>query len=374
MVNALIVGVLAVISSYGWWEYAVGQQRDAVAAINSVGGEVLYDWQWSNGRPLPRPARPRWPDWVVNVLGPDFLGRVVAVNLSRAGLSANNDLISDVGRLRHLEHLTLGQSAITGKGLAPLRDLTRLKTLYVWDTRVSAADLVYLEKMVKLEELVLPRIPLSDADLAHFARLTKLKGLILSGNRITNDGLAHLAAIKDMQFLTLQQTSVTSLEPIRALTRLKQLNLAGSPIDDAGLKPASAFHDLEMLWLNQTRVTDAGMAFISGLPDLKLIDLKHTRTGDAGLRLLCGLPRIINLAADDTDVSDAGLASVADRLNQSPCQNLSVSGPRVTAEGMRALSAKLTHTQLMGVGRFFQSARPRVMFQQGTGVDDDMPK
>ena len=373
-VNALIVAVLAVISSYGWWEHSVGTQRDAVAAIKSAGGEAHYDWQWSNGRLLRSGARPRWPEWLVSALGPDFFGHIVAVNLNNSRVFADDALMMNVGRLHRLEHLSVGRGAVTEKGFASLRDLTRLKTLYLLDRPVSASDLAFLEKMADLEELWFPPTRFTDADAAHFAGLTKLKYLAMSGEGLTNAGLTHLASMTEMQYLSLHQTSVTSLEPIRALTRLKHLELTGSPIDDAGLQPASAFQDLEMLALDRTRITDTGLACVRGLPLLKSLDLTRTRVGDNGLRLLCALPRITDLILSETEVSDAGLASLTDQVNGSTCRILWVSGRRLTQAGLIAFTAKLTHTQVVGTRGLIPFGRSGFVNQNRNGVDEELPQ
>jgi hypothetical protein len=183
------------------------------------------------------------------------------------------------------------------------------------------------------------------AVLAHLAGLTKLKRLRLSGKQVTNAGLAHLGAMRQMEHLSLRQTRITTLEPIRAMTQLKFLDLVGSPIDDAGLKPVTGFTKLELLWLGSTRVSDAGLVHLDGLPNLMFLDLDRTSVSDSGLGLLCNLPRLNRLNLYATKVTDAGLA---DKLGGTTCRDLVVSGPDVTPAKLDLLRAKFPGMKIMG--------------------------
>jgi hypothetical protein len=61
-VRGLIVLVLVVGAGLGWIVREAHIQRDAVAAITTIGGEVNYDWEWCDGAPVPgaQPSAPRW--------------------------------------------------------------------------------------------------------------------------------------------------------------------------------------------------------------------------------------------------------------------------------------------------------------------------
>jgi hypothetical protein len=317
-VNALVVVVLSIVVLYACWEYVIGTQRNAVAAIIKADGAVSYDWEWKKARPVRTGTEPPWPRWVVNLLGPDFCGRVVAVYLS--GSNADDALLIHVGRLTRLQHLNLyGNIAVTGTGL------------------------VHLENLTALEELVLPEFPFSDNDLAHLAGLSKLKSLDLSSDRISNAGLLHLANMRQLESLSLRKTRITTLEPIRGLTQLTHLDLSGSPIDDEGLRPLECFTGLQTLLLSQTRVTDVGIAHLSGLSSLMRVELNETSVGDAGARLLVDLPLLNYLNLYDTQVTDPGLASLAPRLNRSAIQFLVVPG-----QGAEDLQKNLPRVQVVG--------------------------
>ena len=178
--------------------------------------------------------------------------------------------------------------------------------------------------------------------------MTSLKRLNLSGQGITNAGLVHLGAMVAMEELSLRDTGITSLEPLRGSTNLKHLDLVGSPIDDRGLRTVAEFQKLELLWLGGSQVSDAGLAHLKALPNLRILDLDRTKVGDAGLAFVCSLPRISTLNLFSTQVTDAGLAGVCERLGQTPCSDLVVSGPNVTASGIEFLRSKLPGIRVTG--------------------------
>ncbi len=322
--NTLGVAALALVVLWGFWEAVLGPQRNAVAAVHKANGSVTYDWEWNNGRPARPSAEPPWPRWLVDTLGQDAFGNVVAVELF--AVHADDALMTQIGRLTHLKRLFfLSGTTITGTGLADL------------------------EKLTALEELILPDHPFSDDDLAHLAGLTRLKTLdVRGGAQITDRGLSHLSEMRQMDWLQLVNTKITTLEPIRGLTQLKGLQLLGAPITDEGLEPLEGFTSLQWLYLGGSQVTDAGIAHFSALSNLEQLDLNGSRVGDAGTRLLFDLPRIMWLNLNDTRVTDAGLANLADRLNRAPLQSLFVSGPGVTSGGLAELRKKLIRVSLVG--------------------------
>jgi hypothetical protein len=347
---ALVIAILL-----GWREFLVHTQRDAVAAIERGGGNVSYDWDWRNGQPLRSSSQPPWRKWLASKLGPDLFGHVVAVDFHGSKGPSADSVLKQVAALRRLEFLSLVSTGVTDEGLASLRDLTGLKTLRLQGTAVRGPGLAHLERMVELEELTLPNAPISDEQLAHLAGLTKLKRLRISGKFLTNAGLAHLGAMQQMENLTLRHTSITTLEPIRAMTQLKYLDVGGSPIDDAGLKPVAGFTELQLLWLGSTRVTDAGLMNLDRLPNLRILDLEGTRISDTGLGLLCNLPLLNRLNLYDTRVTGAGLA---DKLGNTTCRELVVSGPEVTSAQLDLLRMKFPGMRIRGADLTLPRAPP----------------
>jgi hypothetical protein len=338
--RALMLIILAVGGVLGWWLYKARVQREVVAAIKRNGGSVTYDWDWGDNQPLPPGAAKPWPKWLVQAVGPDFLGNVKAVHLLNRGESIDI-LMADIGQLGQLESLQLGWCDVSDDALVHLRNLTRLRTFHLSGTRVRGPGLIHLKRMTQLEDLSFHRIPISDDDLSHLAGLTRLKHVSITVENVTTAGLVHLRKMRGLETLDVWQTKITSLEPIRNLTHIKSLGLTDTPIDDAGLEAVANFRELESLYLQRVdKVTDAGLASISGLPKLASLSLNTSRITDAGLDRLHNLPSLSMLDLGQTAVTDAGVARFVDQGGLRRCMWLDLSGTQTSLAGAHTLQAK----------------------------------
>jgi hypothetical protein len=119
--RTLIIVVLVLGGGLGWFAHLARQaqiQRDAVNAVRTAGGSVLYDWQFENDKVRVKPGTniisddvPGWPKWLVNRLGVDAFGSVTNVSFRRPATRPSADEIdkalAQVGNLSRLKHLTL---------------------------------------------------------------------------------------------------------------------------------------------------------------------------------------------------------------------------------------------------------------------------
>jgi internalin A len=211
-VRGLIVVVLVIGAGLGWIVHVAHVQRDAVAAIKKAGGTVQYDWESSNGKPVPG-GKPWAPRWLVDLIGVDFFGHVTVVSLNFWSNAPDTALV-EVRRLNHLQILWLGYASFSDAELVSLKELTNLSVLGVEGTRVTDAGLAALKGLTKLSDLHLGGTQITDAGLVHLKGLTKLSVLLVDGTRITDAGLVHL----------------------KGLTKLKRLALINTGVTDAGVK------------------------------------------------------------------------------------------------------------------------------------------
>lgn len=191
---------------FGWWSNLGRKQRDAVAAIRRLGGDVAYRGEaWYDFR------RKDWkPTWLKNLLGRDHFDPVTVVSLSSedfrdtdlAYLEALPDVeeiwigepITDAA-LDHLrgmiklEELNLHGSGFTDAGLQKLRGLSELRSLTSRNARFSDEGLRELTRHRNLETLHLysdnQRSPITDAGVRHLHKLKKLTWLILDADKIS---------------------------------------------------------------------------------------------------------------------------------------------------------------------------------------------
>ncbi len=106
-IRGLIVLVLVIAAGCGWIVRQAHAQRDAVAAITKAGGNVLYDWTWSNGKLIPG-GKPWVPHWVAEQIGVDYFGHVTEVSLNAR---ATDETMAHVACLSQVERLLLDESS-----------------------------------------------------------------------------------------------------------------------------------------------------------------------------------------------------------------------------------------------------------------------
>lgn len=239
--RTLLVIVLVTGGGLGWLVHRAHTQRDIVAAIVRSGGKAYYDWELreistTSGSSLSpaRNAKSRWPKWLLDVVGPDYLDDVRVVHLDKSDTDTDKVLAS-VGRLKRLDVLRVSGANLTDAGMAHLRGLNSLRNLSLHGDKITRAGLENLRGMVRLERLSIDDAPLADDDLVPLEGLVNVRYLWLSNSRITSAGLAHLRGMTRLTSLGVGGSQIEDLAPIRHLTGLTALSIKGSPITDAGL-------------------------------------------------------------------------------------------------------------------------------------------
>jgi hypothetical protein len=183
------------------------RQREAVAFVERLGGEIVYDWQYdakSGSVPFPRqPGRP----WSRYLLGDDFFQSVHLVNLYDAPVTDAG--LEHLKCLSQLQNLNLHGTRITDAGLDNLKELSQLVVLNLDATQVTDVGLQKMSGLCQLQWLTLADIQLTDAGLEHLNGLGQLYGLDLSRTRVTDAGLEHLEKLRKLEWLKLDGTEVS---------------------------------------------------------------------------------------------------------------------------------------------------------------------
>jgi hypothetical protein len=167
--QAVIALVLIIGAGMGWLVRSAHIERDAVAAIQRVGGSVRYDWQWNNGKYL-KTAQPWAPRWLVDFIGVDYFGHVtdVVVTIPPNEVDA---IMAQLGSLIQLERLSLVNSPVGDVRLAKLKGLTRMVDLDLSSTRVTDDGFSQLVGMAELTSLGLRNLYVSDAGTERLKRV-----------------------------------------------------------------------------------------------------------------------------------------------------------------------------------------------------------
>ncbi len=145
---------------------AARQQAADIAAIEKLGGEVHYTYEFDpKGDPTVF-KEPFAPKWLRSILGDDFFRNVFEVELSK--------------------------TPVTGADLEHLAAFASLRRLQVYGTQLADADLDHLKRLVQLESLDLRETKITDAGLVHLEGLINLQMVDLWGTKVTNKGVQEL--------------------------------------------------------------------------------------------------------------------------------------------------------------------------------------
>ena len=153
---------------------------------------------------------------------------MVGLNMSNSEIRPDGLVDADLAVFRDLpdvETAELSNSpSITDNGLIHLAGLSKLKTLYLYNTGVTGPGLRRLSCLRSLEGLDVSNSPFTDEGMALLGRFVNLKWLSLNNTRISNDGLRQLSILSSLESLQLMNTDAADagLEHIQHLTSLKQ--------------------------------------------------------------------------------------------------------------------------------------------------------
>lgn len=195
-----------------------------------------------------------------------FRGLATVERLWLSGTSATDEGLRFLSRLKGLRLLELRGTPITGKGLRYLQGLGHLDVLDLGDTAIDDEALVHVGAMRNLEHIYLFNHRcggmVSDAGLENLRELSRLRGLYLYGTNVTDAGLEHLKGLAELETLALNYTKVTDegISALLSLKKLRVLDLEGTRVTDAGVPQLQALKRLERLSLDDTAVTDEAVA------------------------------------------------------------------------------------------------------------------
>jgi hypothetical protein len=168
-------------------------------------------------------------------------------------------------------------------GLAPLRDLGGVSTLYLTDTSVSDAGLATLGGLATLELLDLSGTQVLGPGLDQLPHAS-LTSLSLARTGVDDASLAHVDGFPALYHLNLAETRVTGagLAQLSRLPSLRALILDGTAIDDGAVGQLSSLR-VDYLSLSSTAVTDAAIEPLERMTRLNSVTLCNTRVTDVAL-------------------------------------------------------------------------------------------
>ena len=157
------------------------RQRNAIEAIEKVGGIVLYDI--IQDEPPPRA-------FVTELVSGNFLSDYVSIHL--ASTEVDDSVMPHLKAIPTIDWLRLDGTNITDAGLVNLASLRNMEILSLSGTRITDAGLEDIGGLSRLERLDLSRTQVTDDGLQHRTGLANLSSLHLESTKVTAKGVNEL--------------------------------------------------------------------------------------------------------------------------------------------------------------------------------------
>lgn len=223
------------------------QQERAVKVVESNEGIVQFE------------ATLDVPQWLRDTVGEEYFRNPKVLDFAtnngrKQGTGepkATDANLDQLASFRNIHTIELGSNyEVTDAGLAHLRTLRDLTTLYLYRTGVRGSGLAHLMDLPKLEAISLDYTELQDSGTKHLGNMSSLKWAALSNTRLTDASMPDIARASALETLTLRNTEIT----------------------DDGLKHLEQLHHLGSLDVSGTKVTADGVAdFKQALPNCRVI-------------------------------------------------------------------------------------------------------
>jgi hypothetical protein len=258
-VKTLLLLVLVSSVAFAWMGMRLQKarrQREAVATIEQLGGQVRYEYQedkWD---------QPSGPEWLRDLLGRHVFDRVVRVEFSTTGVP--NDRVTDLSFLSGIDHLRLlylDRTAV--RDISMLADKKELRFLSISHTQIG--DLSPLTNLHNLETINFSRTNVSD--LSPLAK-HRLKRVWMRGTEVSD--ISALAGMDSLILLDLYKTKVSDIAPLSTAKNLETLSLNWTEVAD--VEPLVGLKKLKSLDVGRTSITaESVVELMKVLPKCQLV-------------------------------------------------------------------------------------------------------
>jgi internalin A len=220
-------------------------------------------------------------------------------HLDLSGTGVTDAGLKHLAACRELVELNLSDTRVTADGLKALACLPRLRKL-------NLSQNFGLEREAEPERHGLSATGATDRELEVLAACTELRELTLTGAQVTDAGLKHLAGLKKLATLDLIACRELTGAGLRPLVALTALNLSCTPLGDTGLEYLAGLKRLTRLNLSSTRVRGPGLKHLVGLHNLADLDLSYNYLQNDSGELIARLPQLRRLDLCRTGEFDGG--------------------------------------------------------------------
>lgn len=201
--RGLLVVVAVVSVCLGVAFHRAREQARAVAAIESAGGHVFYDYHGTD-YDLDQSASSGIPAWLLDALGVDFFHNVTVVSFYR--IDTTDREFAAVTALPEIRMLSV-VGRITNAALKPLKQLKKLQFLAILSGEITDAGLAELQDLKQLQHLGIHGPTKFDM---LFSKHRRDPNAVYGAN-ITDRGLEALKSLPALRTLRLDNTKVTRI-------------------------------------------------------------------------------------------------------------------------------------------------------------------
>lgn len=290
-----------------------------------------------------------------------------------SGTRIADDDLKFIAKLPNLESFMCGDTVITAAGVAHLKDLPKLRQLYL-PQNINRDVIPALASMKQLQRFSPTPAKMDDADLSQLTQLTHLQSIDLQGAKLSLGGYQQLLKFREMNDILLPYNC-----PPEAIANLKNMPLHGfscptsardedivvlnmpslrflqlSPeMSDKAVATASKLDNLETLILsNCNYISDGGLLPLKRLRNLKEISLPHG-IGNAGLRIIAEIPSLERVSIPlEGGVGDDGVESL---LELPKLKSLIL--PSATTDRSFSGAAKMKNLEMINIGSRHMTAK-----------------
>ena len=219
----LVVTLVAI-----WLGITVNQiqtQRAAVRQIQAAGGNVMFDYHNVAPRTISTSGRPRGPEWLRKLFGPELFDRPVWVTLFDP---PDEHWVDGVVQLPSIKYLLLSGEHVTDENVARLSGMTNLWELHLIQSSISDEALRTVGQLSSLRWLTITTAKISDTGIADLQGLKNLEELRISNVRLTDAAVAPLSMLKNLSKLEMSKTGLSAegLRQLRDALTSCQISLA----------------------------------------------------------------------------------------------------------------------------------------------------
>ncbi|KAM0680779.1 hypothetical protein GINT2_001053 [Glugoides intestinalis] len=245
------------------------------------------------------------------------------------------DLLFD--DLTNLELLSLGRNNI--KELQPniFEKLQKLKSLYLYDNKLTEIPSCVFDGLVNLKSLGLENNNIKELQPNIFNNLQKLESLDLSKNKLTEFPSCVFDDLTNLESLSLQNNNIKELQPniFNNLQKLEYLRLYSNKLTEFPEGILSELRSLQELDLSKNEIKSFPIGFFTGLKKLKILFLSHNKLTEIPPSIL-SLTNLRNLG-----ISSNNLTSVPKEIgNMSKLEYLYLNSNLITEIPSKVKSLK----------------------------------